>query len=276
MSALSIAVKNKQLRPALFFLLGVLLVSLFAFLSPYDPDVMDMAHRFEGPSLSHWAGTDDLGRDYLTRTVYGSRISLLVGVTAMLISTSLGVFVGITAGFAGGVVDTLLMRFVDILSSIPWMVLVTVISIYLKPGLQAIILVIGLFTWMRVARMVRAETLSVKEREYVLYAKSIHQTSRFTILRHIFPAVLPTIIVAATTGIADAIMTESALSFLGLGVQQPVSSWGSMLNRAQGVLGTAPYMALIPGLMIVGTVFSFNKIGTVVRILAEPGGKDTL
>ncbi|MDR2418679.1 MAG: ABC transporter permease subunit, partial [Treponema sp.] len=132
-------------------------------------------------------------------------------------------------------IDNLLMRLVDILSSIPWMILVTVISIYLRPGIHAIIMVIGLFTWLSIARLVRAETLSVKEREYVIYAQSIHQRPMLIILRHVLPAVLPTIIaiiVAATSGIANAIMMESALSFLGMGVQQPVSSWGSMLNRA--------------------------------------------
>jgi peptide/nickel transport system permease protein len=238
--------------------------------SPYDPDAIDVLRKFERPSPAHWFGTDDLGRDYLTRILYGGRISLLVGVVAMLISTSIGVVVGITAGYIGGLIDSLLMRMVDILSSIPWMILVTVVSIYLRPGLQAIILVIGLFTWMSISRLVRAETLSAKEREYVHYAQAIHQRPLVIILRHILPAVLPTIIVAATTGIANAIMMESALSFLGMGVQQPVSSWGSMLNRAQGVLRTAPYMAILPGVMILLTVYSFNKIGGVIRILAKP------
>ncbi|MDR1230155.1 MAG: ABC transporter permease [Spirochaetaceae bacterium] len=260
-------------RPLIFaavFLVFITLVSVFAFLSPYDPDAIDVLRKFERPGPAHWFGTDDLGRDYLTRILYGGRISLLVGVVAMLISTSIGVVVGITAGYRGGLIDSLLMRVVDILSSIPWMILVTVVSIYLRPGLQAIILVIGLFTWMSISRLVRAETLSAKEWEYVLYAQAIHQRPLVIILRHILPAVLPTIIVAATTGIANAIMMESALSFLGMGVQQPVSSWGSMLNRAQGVLGTAPYMAILPGVMILLTVYSFNKIGGAIRILAEP------
>jgi peptide/nickel transport system permease protein len=150
--------KNKQLRFSLLFLGIIILFSVFAFLSPYDPDAIDMAHRYNTPTLTHPAGTDDLGRDYLTRILYGGRISLLVGITAMLISTAIGVTIGITAGFLGGIVDNILMRFIDVLSSIPWMVLVTIISIYLKPGLQAIIIVIGLFTWMSIARLVRAET----------------------------------------------------------------------------------------------------------------------
>ncbi len=261
---------NKGIFVALAFLLVIALLSIFAFLSPYDPDAIDMLHRLEGPSGSHWFGTDDLGRDYLTRILYGGRISLLVGVVSMLISTLIGVTIGTVAGYFGGWIDNVLMRLVDILSSIPWMVLVTVVSIFLKPGLQAIILVIGLFTWMGVARLVRAETLSVKEREYVLYAKAMDQKPLFIILRHVIPSVLPTIIISATGDIASAIMIESSLSFLGLGVQQPMSSWGSMLNRAQSLLDRAPYMAIVPGVMIILTVFSFNKLGDLIRVFVEP------
>jgi peptide/nickel transport system permease protein len=262
--------RNRRFFFAVVFLAFIALVSIFAFLSPYDPDYINVSRRFDLPSRQHWAGTDDLGRDYLTRIFFGGRISLLVGVTAMLISTSIGVLVGIVSGYFGGLVDSFFMRFIDILSSIPWTILVTVVSIYLKPGLQAIILVIGFFSWMSTARLVRAEALSVKEREYVLYAKAIHQKTYVIIVRHILPAILPTIIISASGGIASAIMMESALSFLGLGVQQPVSSWGSMLNRAQGVLGTAPYMSILPGLMIIFTVYSFNALGDMIRILAEP------
>ena len=261
---------NKGIVAAGAFLLFVTLISILAFLSPYDPDAIDVLHRLEGPTASHWFGTDDLGRDYLTRVLFGGRISLLVGIVAMLISTTIGVVVGTVSGYYGGKIDNLLMRAVDIISAIPWMVLVTVISIFLTPGLHTIILVIGLFTWMQIARLVRAETMSVKEREYVLYAKSLNQPSYLIILMHIIPSVLPTIIVAATTDIASAIMMESSLSFLGLGVQQPMSSWGSMLNRAQSMLGRAPYMAILPGLMIVLTVYSFNKLGDLIRVLSEP------
>jgi peptide/nickel transport system permease protein len=261
---------NKGILFAVAALILITLISIFAFLSPYDPDALNMTARLQGPSLNHLFGTDDLGRDYLTRVLYGGRISLLVGVVAMLISTFIGVAVGTLSGYFGGIVDSILMRIVDVLLSIPWMILVTVISIYMRPGLQAIILVIGLFQWMNIARLVRAETLSVKEREYVLYADSIDQSHLFIILKHVIPSVLPTIIVAATTGIANAIMMESALSFLGMGVQQPMSSWGSMLNRAQEVLGKAPYMAILPGVMILVTVFSFNKLGDLIRVFAEP------
>ncbi len=261
---------NKGILIAISALVIITLISVFAFLSPYDPDALDMTARLNGPSAEHWFGTDDLGRDYLTRVLYGGRISLLVGVVAMLISTVIGVTVGTISGYFGGLVDNILMRVVDVLLSIPWMILVTVISIFMRPGIQTIILVIGLFRWMDIARLVRAETLSVKEREYVLYADAINQSHPFIILRHVIPSVLPTIIVAATTGISSAIMIESSLSFLGLGVQQPMSSWGSMLSRAQEVLGKAPYMAILPGLMILITVFSFNKLGDLIRVFAEP------
>ena len=158
----------------------------------------------------------------------------------------------------------------DIISSIPWMILVTVISIFLKPGLQAIIIVIGLFSWMETSRLVRAETLSIKEREYVLYAKSIGESSVKIIYKHIIPSVFPTIIIASTSSIAGAIMTESSLSFLGLGIQPPMSSWGNLLQNAQTNLQSALYMALIPGLLIIITIYSFNKLGNVLRGLVEP------
>jgi len=255
--------RNRTLLAALITLAVITLLSVFAFLSPYDPDAISVLRKYEGPSPAHWFGTDDLGRDYLTRILYGGRISLIVGVVAMLISTTIGVVVGVVAGYLGGAIDNLLMRAIDVLSSIPWMILVTIISIYMRPGLYAIIVVIGLFSWMGTARMVRAETLGVKERDYVLYARIIRQRAPFIIIRHILPAVAPTIMVAATTGVANAIMMESALSFLGMGVAQPMSSWGSMLNRAQGVLGTAPYMAILPGVMILLTVYSFNKLAII-------------
>lgn len=261
---------NKAALFSVVFLILITLLSIFAFLSPYKPDTTDVSKMLQQPSASHLFGTDELGRDYLTRTLYGGRISLTVGVLAMVISTSIGVTVGTVSGYFGGRIDSFLMRTVDVISSIPWMILVTVVSIYLTPGLKAIILVIGLFTWMGIARLVRAETLSVKEREYVLYAVSTGQSSKKIIFRHIIPAAFPTIIVASTISIANAIMMESALSFLGLGVQQPMSSWGSMLQNAQSNLGNAPYMAILPGLLIVMTVYSFNKLGDVLRVFVEP------
>lgn len=261
---------NKIALFSIIFLILITLTSIFAFLLPYNPDTTDVSIILQAPSPSHLFGTDELGRDYLTRTLYGGRISLIVGLLAMFISTLIGVIVGTTSGYFGGIVDNIMMRIVDIISSIPWLILVTVVSIFLKPGLQAIIIVIGFFTWMEVARLVRAETLSIKEREYVLYAIATGESPSNIIIKHIIPSVFPTIIVASTTGIANAIMTESALSFLGLGVQQPMSSWGSLLQNAQGNLQSAPYMAILPGILIVLTVYSFNKLGDVLRVFVEP------
>ena len=262
--------ENKSAIFSIVFLGIIILASIFAFLIPIDPDATNTSNMLQGPSLKHIFGTDELGRDYFTRTIYGGRISLIVGILAMLISTSIGVLVGTISGYFGGKLDSILMRIVDIISSIPWMILVTVVSIFLKPGLEAIIIVIGAFSWMEIARLVRAETLSVKEREYVLYAISIGENPFKIIIKHIIPSVSPIIIIASTSGIAGAIMTESSLSFLGLGIQQPMSSWGSLLQNAQGNLQTAPYMAILPGILIMLTIYSFNKLGNVIRVFAEP------
>jgi peptide/nickel transport system permease protein len=261
---------NKSALFSVAFLIFIILVSTLAFLIPIDPDATNTSNMLQTPSLVHLFGTDELGRDYLARTIYGGRVSLIVGILAMLISTCIGVGVGTVSGYFGGKIDNIIMRFVDIISSIPWMILVTVVSIFLKPGLQAIIIVIGLFSWMETARLVRAETLSIKEREYVLYATSIGESSKSIIFKHIIPSVFPTIIIASTSSIANAIMTESSLSFLGLGIQQPMSSWGNLLQNAQTNLQSAPYMAILPGVLIILTIYSFNKLGNVLRVFVEP------
>lgn len=255
---------------SLIVLAIIILFALAAPLLPMDPNVTDAANRLQEPSAQHWFGTDEVGRDYFARVVHGGRVSLLVALLAMLTSLTIGIVVGTVAGFCGGIVDMILMRIVDILHSIPWMILVTVVSIFLKPGIQSIILVIGLFTWMEIARLVRAETLSIKEREFILYARFSGVNMWKIILHHIIPSAFPTIVVAATTSMANAIMTESSLSFLGVGVQQPMSSWGSLLQNAQGTMQNAFYMALIPGLLIVLTIFAFNKLGNLFRIFLEP------
>ena len=262
--------KDKVAIVSLTFLAFIIIISLIAPLLPMDPNKTDVMNMLTPPSFEHWFGTDEVGRDYLARVIYGVRVSLLVGVLAMLASVFIGVTVGTISGYCGGIVDMILMRIVDIMSSIPWMILVTVISIFLNPGLKSIIIVIGCFTWMEIARLVRAETLSIKEREYVMYAKFVGTPFWKVILMHIIPSVFPTIIIAATTSIAGAIMTESSLSFLGIGIQQPMSSWGSLLQSAQTNLQNALYMAFIPGLLIVCTIFAFNKLGNLLRIYVEP------
>jgi peptide/nickel transport system permease protein len=258
---------------AIAFLVVVGLVALLAPLLPLEPTVTDVTARWQAPSAAHLLGTDDLGRDYFARVVYGARISLTVGVLAMAASTIIGVVVGLLAGYVGGRVDDALMRFVDFLSSIPWMVLVIVASVFLKPGLWTIIIVIGAFSWMGTARLVRAETLSLRERVYVGYASYIGERMPVIIARHILPDAAPTIIVAASASLSVAILTESALSFLGLGIQPPMASWGSLLEGAQGSLQTAPHLALIPGLLITATVLSFNALGNALRAFTEEGAR---
>lgn len=262
--------KDKLCIFAIVYLVVIIVISLIAPLLPLDANTMDVMNKLQGPSALHWFGTDEMGRDYLARVIYGGRVSLLVGVLAMLASASIGILVGTVAGFCGGVVDFVLMRIVDILSSIPWLILVTVVSLFLKRGIQSIILVIGLFTWMGTARLTRAETLSIREREYILYARFTGVPIWRIILFHVIPSAFPTIIIVATTSIADAIMTESSLSFLGLGIVPPDTSWGNLLQRAQTYLQSSIHMALIPGILIILTIFSFNKIGNLLRIYAEP------
>jgi peptide/nickel transport system permease protein len=257
---------------AIAFLVLLAVVSLLAPLLPLDPTTTDLAARWQPPSAEHWFGTDELGRDYFSRVVYGGRISLTVGVLAMAAATAIGVVVGVVAGYAGGRLDDVLMRFVDFLSSIPWMVLVIVVSVFLKPGLWTIIFVIGAFSWMATARLVRAETLSLRERPYVGYARYIGVRRVLVVTRHVLPDAAPTIIVAATASISNAILTESALSFLGLGIQPPMASWGSLLETAQGSLQAAPYLALIPGVLILLTVLSFNVLGDALRQSVSEGG----
>lgn len=254
---------------SIIFLIVVIILSLAAPFLPLEPNKTDIAHMLNAPSVHHWFGTDEVGRDYLARVIYGGRISLLVGVLAMLMSVCIGVTIGTVSGYFGGIIDAILMRIVDVMQSIPWLVLVTVISIFFKQGLSSIIIVIGFFSWMEISRLVRAEIMSIKEREYILYAE-FSGVSRFLIIRHLIPAVLPTIIIAATTSIANAIMTESSLSFLGIGIQEPMSSWGKLLQSAQSNLQNAIYMAIIPGLLIMFTIFAFNKLGNLIRIYVEP------
>lgn len=250
---------------SVIFLTLLIILSLAAPLIPIDPNATDVSNMSQPPSWTHLFGTDEVGRDYFIRVVYGGRVSLFVGVLAMITATCIGTLVGLTAGYFGGWIDSLLMRIVDVLSSIPWLVLVIVLSVFLRPGLTTIIIVIGGFSWMSIARLIRGETLAAKEREYVAYGKFIGRSAISIIFKHIFPAVLPTLIVAATASISSAIMTESALSFLGLGIQQPMASWGSLLQNAQNSLQRAPYMAILPGLFVIFTIYSFNNIGDMIK-----------
>lgn len=262
--------KNKLAMFSMISLIIIIICSIFAFLSPYDPNKIDISNRLSPPTFKNLFGTDELGRDYFTRILYGGRVSLTVGFLAMIMSTFIGTFVGTFSGFNGGLLDKIIMRSIDILMCIPTFFLMLIANAYLKPGLENIIIIIGIFGWMGIARIVRSETLSYKEREYVLAGKAMGGSNGHLIKKHILPNVLPTIIVISSINIAGAILTESSLSFLGLGVQAPTASWGSMLQSAQNYLSQAPFLAIFPGMIILITVLSFNILGDVLRTSMEP------
>lgn len=261
---------DKEIWLAVFFLVIIIVASISVEFIGGDAEAIDVTGMLQTPSAEHWFGTDELGRDYFVRVLYGARVSLIVGVLAMLTSVIIGVAVGMISGYFGGIIDSICMRIVDVFCAIPWIIMVTVVSLLFKRGLISIIIVIGSFSWMEIARLVRAETLSAKNREYVQYAELIGVSKFKIIIRHILPAVLPVIITAATAAIANAIMVESSMSFLGIGIQPPMASWGSLLQTAQTNLSQAPYMAFIPGILIVFTICSFNKLGDLFRAYVEP------
>lgn len=246
------------------------LASFFSFLYPVNPNTLDVTNRLTPPNIKHPFGTDDMGRDYFARCLYGGRASLFIGFLAMLLSTCIGVTVGTISGFLGGKIDIILMRLVDVLMSLPTFLIMVVMNAYLKPGIKNVVMIIGFLTWMSIARIVRGETLSLKEREYIIYSKISGQKKSKIILQHILPNIMPTIIVAATINIASAILMESALSFFGLGIRPPAASWGSMLSNAQGYITNAPYLAIFPGLLILLTVISFHYLGEVLKTIIEP------
>lgn len=250
--------------------LGIIIVAvILAPLAPYDPDRIDAGSKLLAPGKEHWFGTDNLGRDYFTRALYGGRVSLQVGVFSMLVSTVFGTLWGTISGYLGGVADLVMMRIVDILMSIPSFLLLIILNAFIAPGLVTMVFIISLFAWMGVARIARAETMTLKERDFVLASRSMGEKKLLIMLFHIVPNMIPTIIVSGSISIANAILTESSLSFLGFGVQLPMSSWGNMLQGAQAQILVRPYMAFFPGLLILLTVLSFNVLGDVFRKVFE-------
>lgn len=262
--------ENKLAMMCAIILLIITLMAFLAPLSPYDPDAQDVMSILQKPSAKHWFGTDELGRDYFTRALYGGRISLSVGFLSMLLSTTLGTLIGTFSGYMGGRIDSLLMRFTDIFMSVPSMMLMVVINSIFPPKVWSMIIILGLFEWCQIARITRAETLSLKERDFVLAAKHLGASHANIIFKHIIPNMSSSIIVAGSLAVARAILTESALSFVGLGVQLPKASWGTMLQSAQMYMTDVPTLAVFPGVFIVLTVFSFNILGDALRVALEP------
>jgi len=262
--------KNKFAFLGLSILSVMVLISLLApFISPYDPNELG-SKALEPPSVQHIFGTDDYGRDIFSRAMHGAGISLSVGFVAVSIAVIIGLFTGLIAGYFGGLADAVIMRFVDIMLAFPSIFLILTVQVMLSPNIYNVMMVIGLTSWMGVARLVRAEVLSIKERPYIEAVRSLGISTPRIIFRHILPNAIHPVIVAGTLGMAGAILTESALSFLGLGVQPPFSSWGNMLQDSQAYLRDAPWMAVIPGLLILTTVLSIYLVGEALR---EEAGK---
>ncbi|MDY7032704.1 MAG: oligopeptide ABC transporter permease [Thermodesulfobacteriota bacterium] len=240
------------------------------YMSPYDPGEINTKNALQSPSMNHLLGTDQLGRDVLSRMIWGSRISLLVGFVAVGIATVIGAFLGALAGFYGRWVDVVIMRLVDIMLCFPTFFLILAVIAILEPSIWNIMIVIGVTGWMGVARLVRAEFLSLKERDYVQSAKATGATNARIIFLHILPNALSPIWVSATLGVAAAILTESALSFLGIGVQPPTPSWGNILTAGKDNIEIAWWLSLYPGLAILITVLGYNLLGEGIRDAIDP------
>lgn len=250
--------------------IGMFILALIAPLAARDPGAIDITHRLQPPSWAYPMGTDDLGRDVLARILYGARISLLVGFVAVGIASSIGVILGALAGYYGRWVDGVIMRFVDLMLCFPTFFLILAVIAFLEPSIWNIMIIIGLTSWMGVARLVRAEFLSLRERDFVQAARALGAADGRVIFRHVLPNALSPVLVSATLGVAGAILTESALSFLGIGVQPPTPSWGNMLIAGKQTLGTAWWLSAFPGLAILITVLGYNLLGEGIRDAFDP------
>lgn len=240
------------------------------FISEDAANEIDFMYMRSSPSLTHPFGTDDIGRDILLRCIFGGRISLRIGITAALISVMIGVGVGAVAGYYLGWTDAVLMRLVEALLSIPRLFILIVLAKIVGDSVGTVTVVIGVLSWMGVSRIVRGTVLSIKEQDFVLAARSVGRPPREILVTHILPNTIGPIVVAATLGMGEAIILEASLSFLGLGIQPPTSTWGNMLNRAQSFLVDAPWIAFFPGLLILITVLCINFIGDGLRDALDP------
>ena len=265
------ALSNPLALAGFIIILTIFLLAMLApIISPYDPDEINVKAILLGPSWSHWMGTDGLGRDVLSRMLHGGRISLLVGLVAVGISTAIGIVLGALAGYYRGWVDTFIMRLVDIMLSIPSFFLILAVIAFLTPSIINIMIVIGLTSWMGVTRLVRAEFLSLSEREFVQASRTLGAKDARLIFTHLLPNSLTPIIVSAVLGVASAVLMESGLSFLGLGVQAPQSSWGNILTDGKEYIQFAWWLSLYPGMAILITVLGYNLLGEGLRDALDP------
>ncbi|WP_291441225.1 ABC transporter permease [Desulfovibrio sp.] len=263
--------RHAMLLIGLFIVLGMSLAALLApAIAPHNPDALHLNNILEPPSSRFWLGTDRLGRDVFSRLLYGGRVSLWVGFVAVGISISIGTTLGLISGYFRRWVDEAIMRAVDIMLCFPSFFLILAVIAFLEPDLTNIMIVIGLTSWMGVTRLVRAETLSLREREFVDAARLAGSSTRKILFYHILPNALAPVLITATLGVAGAILVESSLSFLGLGVQPPTASWGNMLMEGKAVIESAPWLSVYPGLAILVTVLGYNLLGESLRDIFDP------
>ncbi|HEV8661507.1 MAG TPA: ABC transporter permease [Thermoanaerobaculia bacterium] len=262
MKALKRLLKNFAFTSGLILTVALVVVALAApLLSPFDPDVQDTARRLEAPSHQHLLGLDDLGRDVLSRILYGARVSLRVGFSVVILASLVGVTLGAISGYFGGFVDVIVMRLCDILLAFPGILLAIALVAVMGPSLNNVILALATIGWVGYARLVRGQVLKVREMEYVTAARALGARSPRVIVLHVLPNVINPVIVMATLGLAGAILAEAALSFLGLGVQPPTPSWGAMLTSGRRYLGFANHLAIFPGIAIMLAVMGLNFLG---------------
>jgi peptide/nickel transport system permease protein len=264
----------KRHRLAMVSVVVVLVISAACAAAPvlagYDFDAIDLGAIRQPPTLKHWMGTDDLGRDVFTRVLYGGRVSILIGVLSAVIGTGLGSLVGSTAGYYGGRTDNVLMRLTDVAYSIPTLPLLIVLASYTQAAASSMALIIGLLSWMATARVVRGEVLSIKQMAYVEAARSLGASNARIILRHVLPNTVGPIVVGATLAVGNAIIVESSLSFLGLGVQPPTPTWGNLLQDARSTMATKPWLTIFPGVAILLVVLAVNFIGDGLQDAVDP------
>jgi peptide/nickel transport system permease protein len=265
------ALSNPLALVGFVIILGILVVATLApYIAPYDPNAIDVKAILLEPSALHYMGTDGLGRDVFSRMLYGARISLLVGIVAVGIATAIGVVLGALAGYYRGWIDVVIMRMVDVMLSIPTFFLILAVIAFLTPSIWNIMIVIGLTSWMGVTRLVRAEFLSLREREFVMASQTLGAKDRRLIFKHLLPNSLTPIIVSSVLGVASAVLIESGLSFLGLGVQAPQASWGNILTDGKEYIQFAWWLSLFPGLAILITVLGYNLLGEGLRDALDP------
>ena len=263
--------KNKLALAGSGIVILLFAVSLLApLIAPYDPGAIDLKNVLASPTWEHWFGTDQLGRDVLSRMIWGARISLKVGFVATGLAILIGTLLGAVAGYYGGWIDAAIMRFVDVMLCFPTFFLILAVIAFLEPSIWNIMIVIGLTGWMGVTRLVRADFISLRERDFVRAARAIGAGDGRIIFLHILPNAMASILVAATLGIAGAILTESALSFLGIGVQPPTPSWGNILTAGKDNIDIAWWLSLYPGLAILITVVGYNLLGEGIRDASDP------